>query len=292
MKKSFLLAACAAALSAAPVSAQSTSTTVRDRIGQILGNLLGIGNNATSSLEGQWSANRRPLGDQRYAWESRVDSDVRSGVLTQAVGTRLKSDYYALVQLEAQYGQDGTFTASERSELTARYNTLLQVLSDRQYSGQYPGTGVTPTAEVASGQTEFNRRVDAQVSARKITRAAATRLKNDYAALIRTETNYLSDGVLTESERDDLDARLDALDSRVGDTAYATPVTAKSRLDAIARALPTSGLNAAARAQLLVEHGDLVRLEAAYSQLNPTAAETAYLESRLANLETRARVSR
>ena len=287
MKKSFLLAACAAALTAAPVSAQ-TNTTVRDRLGQILGNILGVGNNATSSLEGQWTANRRPLGDQRYAWDSRVDSDVRSGALTQAVGTRLKSDYYALVQLEARYGQDGTFTTTERTELTSRYNALLQVLSDRQYSG----TSATPTAQVANGQAEFDRRVDAQVSSRKITRAAATRLKSDYAALIRTETNYLSDGTLSDSERNDLDARLDALDQRVGDTAYATPATAKSRLDAIASALPTSGLNTAARAQLLVEHGDLVRLEAAYSRLNPTTAETAYLEGRIADLETRARVRR
>ncbi len=42
---------------------------------------------------------------------------------------------------------------------------------------------------------------------------------------------------------------------RFGDTAYTMPVTAKSRLDAIVRALPTSGLTASTRAQLLVEHG-------------------------------------
>lgn len=289
MKKSLFLAACAAALTAAPVSAQTTTNTVRDRIGQILGNLLGVGTNATASLEGQWTANRRPLGDQRYAWDSRVDSDVRSGALTQAVGTRLKSDYYALVQLEARYGQDGSFTTTERSDLTSRYNALLQVLNDRQYSG----TGsAAATAEVANGQAAFDARVDAQVQARRITRAAATRLKSDYAALIRTESNYLGDGTLSASERDDLDARLDALDQRVGDTAYATPATAKSRLDAIAAALPSSGLTAAARAQLLVEHGDLVRLEAAYARTQPSAADSAYLESRIANLETRAKVRR
>lgn len=287
MRFPLALTAAAAALAAVPVSAQTTTTTTRDRIGQILGNLLGVGNSANSALDGQWRAGRLPLGNQQGEFSARVDSDVRTGVLTQATGTRLKADYTALVDLEARYSADGSFSTAERSDLTARYNALLQVLADRRYSDS-----VVSRAEVSEGQAEFNRRVEAQVSARKLTRTAGTRLKNDYAALIQVETGYLRDGVLTETERDDLDARLDALDVRVGDVAYAAPVTAKSRLDAIARALPTSGLTTAARTQLLVEHGDLVRLEAAYARLTPTADERAYLEQRLANLETRARVIR
>lgn len=291
MKHLLLAAAASAALVASPVSAQ-TSTSARDRIGQILGNLLGIGNSASNSLDGQWTANRRPLANQRAEFETRVDSEVRGSRLSQADGSRLKSDYYALVNLEAQYGSDRTYTATERSELTTRYNELLQVLADGRYGGIGSGTGFGPRAEVAEGQIEFDRRVDAAVGARRITRVTATRLKADYAALIRVETDYLRDGTLSERERDDLDTRLDALDQRVGDVAYTTPVTTKTRLDAIATALPTSGLTAAARTQLLVEHGDLVRLEAAYARTSPSSADRAYLESRIANLETRARVRR
>ncbi|WP_133365641.1 hypothetical protein [Qipengyuania sediminis] len=285
-----LTAAAAAALTTTPLAAQTTSTqpSVRDRIGQVLGNLLGIGSSASNSLEGQWTANRRPLADQRVQFDARVDSDVRAGRLSQTDGSRLKSDYAALVALEAQYGADRTYSAAERGELTARYNDLLQVLAD----GRYAGSAFGPRAEVAEGQAAFNARVDAAVTARRITRVAATRLKSDYAALIAVETGYLRDGTLSETERDDLDARLDALDQRVGDVAYATPVTFKTRLDAIARALPTSGLTATARTQLLVEHGDLVRLEAAYARTAPTSDERAYLERRIANLETRARVTR
>lgn len=288
MKKALILAAASAALVAAPLSAQ-TNTSARDRIGQILGNLLGMGNSADSSLAGQWTANRRPLGEQRAQFEARVDADVRSGRLPQATGARLKSDYYALANLEAQYGADRSFTTAERNELTTRYNELLQVLTD----GRYADAGYGARAEVAEGQVEFNRRVDASVTARRITRVAATRLKADYNALVRTEANYLQDGALSDSERGDLDRRLDALDERVGDVAYsAAPATARARLDAIARAVPTSGLAAAARTRLMVEHGDLMRLEAAYARLTPSAEERAYLESRLTNLETRARVRR
>lgn len=289
MRHPLLLAAAAAALVATPLAAQtSTTPTARDRIGQILGNLLGVGNSADSSLDGQWTANRRPLTNQRAEFYARVDTEVRASRMTQADGNRLKSDYSSLVTLEAQYGADRSFTATERTELTTRYNELLQVLAD----GRYSDTAFAPRAEVAEGQVEFNRRVDAALAGRRITRVAASRLKADYTALVRVETDYLRDGVLSETERDDLDARLDALDVRVGDVAYTVPVTARTRLDAIARALPTSGLTAAARAQLLVEHGDLVRLEAAYARLSATADERAYLERRLVNLETRARVKR
>ncbi|WP_157973368.1 hypothetical protein, partial [Blastomonas sp. UPD001] len=65
-----------------------------------------------------------------------------------------------------------------------------------------------------------------------------------------------------------------------------------ARLDAIARALPASGLSASAQAQLRVEHEDLTRLEAAYARLTPSADERAYLDRRLGDLETRARVRR
>lgn len=289
MRSSFLFAAAALALTATPVTAQtSTSTSARDRIGQILGNLLGMGNSSDNSLDGQWTANRRPLANQRAEFDSRVDADVRAGKLTQSIGTRLRADYVDLIDLEARYGSDRNFTATERSELTERYNALLQVLAD----GRYSDTAFGQRAEVAEGQSEFNRRVDTSLSARRITRTAATRLKSDYSALIRVETDYLRDGSLSESEREDLDSRLDALDVRVGDVAYTVPVTNRTRLDAIGRALPTSGLTSAARTQLLVEHGDLVRLEGAYARLTPTADERAYLERRLVNLETRARVRR
>ena len=289
MRVSYLLSAAALALVTTPLAAQSTGggTTSRDRLGQILGNILGVGNSANSALDGQWRAGRLPLGNQQVEFNARVDSDVRSGLMPQATGTRLKADYAALVNLEARYGADRSFSTSERSELTARYNELLQVLADRQYSGN-----VSSPAAVSEGQAEFNRRVDAQVAARKLTRTSGTRLKADYSSVVQVEAGYLRDGVISEAEQDDLDARLDALDVRVGDVAYASPVTAKSRLDAIARALPNSGLAAAARAQLLVEHGDLLRLEAAYARATASAEERAYLEQRIANLETRARVAR
>jgi len=287
MKKYLALTAAAGmALAAGPALAQA-STTTNDPIAAILGAVFGDRAGATTSIESQWAAGQTPLANQRAQFESRVDTEVRTGTLSQATGARVKADYYELVQLEARYGADRRFTTAERTELADRYGDLTQVLADRAYADN----ATAATAEVADGRAAFESRVNAAVSARRISRTQGTRLKSDYAALVQVEAGYLRDGVITVAERDDLDARLDGLDVRLGDTTYAAAqLTPRARLDAINRALPSSGLSSTARAQLQIEYEDISRLESAYARLNTSADDRAYLERRLADLEARARV--
>lgn len=279
-------AVAAMVLTATPALAQQQSTR-QDPIGAILGTLFGTGN--SNSLDAQWAIGQTPLTNQRAQFESRVDAEVRAGTISQATGARLKSDYAALVELETRYGSDRRFTTAERTELANRYRDLTNVLAAGGYAD-----GATATADVADGRAEFESRVNAAVTARRISRTQGTRLKTDYAAVVQVEADYLRDGVISPTERDDLDARLDALDARLGDTNYAAaPVlTPRQRLDAIALALPTSGLTSAEQAQLRVEQEDLSRLESAYSRLTASAEERAYLERRVAELEIRARMRR
>jgi len=300
--KSFYTATAAAALvlsSGAALAQTSTNTndqqrsTQQDRLNSIFGALFGDRTGSTDTIEAQWAAGRMPLGTQRAQFESRIDSDVRSGALDQRTGLRMKSDYAELVQLEARYGADRRFTTQERAYLADRYGRLTQALAD----GNYADTNAdgTMTSTVMEGQTAFNQRVDASVTGRRVTRVVGTRLKNDYAALVRTEANYMRDGMISQQEQDDLDMRLDSLDARVGDTGYSSNTVAQTprmRLDTLARALPSSGLTAAAQAQLRVEHEDLSRLEAAYARINATADDEAYLERRLTDIEMRARLRR
>lgn len=281
-----LAAATALALTAGEAMAQS-STSQNDSIGAIFSAIFGDRYGATSSIEGQWAAGQTPLANQRAQFESRVDGQVSSGVLTQATGTRVKADYAALVQLESRYGADRRFTSTERTDLGDRYGALTQVLAD----GGYADNATAATAEVADGRAAFDTRVNTAITQRRISRTQGTRLKTDYGAVVQVETGYLRDGVITTAERADLDARLDALDVRLGDTGYATaPLTPRARLEAIGRAVPSSGLSSAAKAQLQVEYEDLNRLESAYSRINPSTDEQAYLDRRLTDLETRARV--
>jgi len=287
--------ACAAgALILTPGSAlaQTSSAgqpTQEDRVGAILGTLFGDGLGVSTSIERQWAVGRRPLATQRLQFNARINADVRSGSLTQANGARVMAEYDQLVALETRYGADNRFTTQERTELGDRYGDLTQALTE----GGYANDGGSAMS-VAEGRSEFERRVDAGVSARRLSRIEATRLKRDYAALIQTEASFARDSI-SDREQEDLDARLDALDARVGDTAYGggpAVLDNRTRLSNVDRALNTSGLSATSRAQVRVELGDLTRLAAAYARAAPTSEDRSYLERRIADLETRARVRR
>lgn len=291
-----LLATAAFLATASTAAAQTTTQTdqqsrQQERINSIFGALFGDRSGSTGSLESQWATGRTPLANQRTQFESRVDSDVRSGGLDQRTAARLKADYAELVQLELRYGADRRFTTQERSELAERYNALTQILANQTYGDD----DEMQSPNVAEGQSEFFARVDASIAARRLSRVAGNRLKADYRLLAQTEANYLRDGVLDERERDDLDARLDALDERVGDTAYSgnnNTLPPRARLSAIENAISSSNLSAAAQAQLRIEHGDLSYLEAAYARLTMTADDRRYLESRLSDLERRLQIRR
>ena len=288
-KKISLLAASAMLALSLPAAAQTGSEQSQDaqenRVGAIIGALFGDRLGASTSIERQWAAGRKPLATQQSQFNSRIDADVRSGALTSSNGSRMKSEYGELVALEARFAADGRFTTQERTELGDRYGALTQALSEGGY-----GDDEQDSRSVADGRAEFERRVDAAVSARRLSRTQASTLKRDYAALIQTEASYARDG-LSSRERDDLDARLDA---RVGDTAYGgNPVLDnRTRLANVERALSGSGIGSAAQAQIRVELGDLTRLEAAYARTSPSSDDRAYIERRISDLETRARVRR
>ena len=136
------------------------------------------------------------------------------------------------------------------------------------------------------------------MAARRLTRTEATRLKTDYQALIQVETRYNADGSINATERADLDARLDALDVRVGDgpsgqTGSTAPLPARTRLanleTSVTSAERAGAVTRADAADIRVELGDLTRLEAAYSRTSPSSDDTAYLTRRIGELETRVR---
>ncbi len=289
------VAAGAILLTAAPVLGQSdTAAPSKDaqenRLGDIIGALFGDRLGASASIEGQWARGRKPLATQRTQFHTRIDTDMRSGALTSVNGARLKAEYDKLVDLEARYGADNRFTTQERTDLGDRYGALTQTLSE----GGYADDSNSSRTSVADGRVDFERRVDAAAASRKISRTEASRLKRDYASLIQTEASYARDGI-SEREQDDLDSRLDALDARVGDTGYGGNTPAldnRTRLANIERALGSSSLNSSAQAQLRVELGDVTRLEAAYSRTSPSSDDRSYLERRIVDLETRARVRR
>lgn len=200
-------AALALAITAGAASAQTPATN-QDRLGAVVGALFGdrLG---LSAMDQAWLRGGRPLRDGQSQFTGRIDAGVRAGSVSASAATKLRADYTALVDLENRYAADGIST-QERADLNARYTALTQTLD----SG---AAGYGETSTVAEGRAAFDARVDAAVTARRLTRTEATRLKTDYQALIQVETRYNADGSINATERADLDARLDALDVRVGD---------------------------------------------------------------------------
>ncbi|MFA4940311.1 hypothetical protein [Brevundimonas sp.] len=285
-----LVATTALTLAAGAAGAQTQApSTTQDRLGAVVGALFGdrLG---LSAMDQAWLRGGRPLRDGQSQFSTQVDASLRAGSVSSSAATRLRSDYTALVDLETRYAADGINT-QERADLNARYTALTQTL-------QSGASGYEETDTAAQGRAAFNARVDAAVTARRLTRTEATRLKTDYQALIQIETRYNADGTINATERADLDARLDALDLRVGDgptgtTPPAANLTARVRLTNLETTLTASersgAVTRAEAADIRVEAGDLARLDAAYTRTSPSADDTAYLSRRIGELEARAR---
>lgn len=294
------LAAGAVVLSMAPLAQAQTAygqsnsnynqqpSNGQEVFGQILQNL--FGGQTTGSVDAEWSRGRRALGAQQTTFNGRLDAQVRSGAIQQYSADRIRTDYDALVRLEAQYGQDGRFTTQERSDLTTRYNALTSALEDGGY-----GDDVGGYQSAADGRADFDARVNAAVTARTLTRTDATRLRSDYAAIVAAEVGFQRDG-LSARERQDIEARLDAIDARIpggnygGANGGGYQQTPRDRLTAIDRAVSSLARTEQDRLRPQVE--DLTRLEAAYSRTRPSADDQSYLERRLGELEVQARVRR
>lgn len=280
------LAAFSLILSPAPAAVAQNSSN-QDRFGQVLGALLGQG----TSMDAQWQRGAMPLSAGQAQFQARLESDVRSGVMSPGSANRLKTDFSALVLLESQYAADGRFTTQERTDLTNRYSAITQRLD------QPSEAEVDTSPSVAEGRVDFDARVNAALIARSITRTQATRLRTDYRTLIQVEATYARDGISAQ-EREDLDARLDALDERLGDGPRAPSVTISPRvrladiLVAVTAGERSGALTRQEASEVRATQADLAHLEVAYSRVATSADESAYLVRRIEELEARTRGNR
>ena len=175
--------------------------------------LLGAVFGTSQTLDSEWSRGRRPLYNQRAAFDARLQTSVRDGTLSYSQSARLRADYDALVELETRYAADGRITTTERADLTARYRDLTDRLQNGGYGEDGDGYGWRPLGDM---RQEFFARLDAGVRDRTLSRTEATRLRTDFNALVQLETTYGRNGI-DAREQQDLEARLADLNRRVGD---------------------------------------------------------------------------
>lgn len=183
-------------------------------IGALFGAVFGNSFGNDQQFEQDYDQGRRPLAERREALEARIDAGVRDGSISRTEAARLRSEYNSLVQLETRYAADGRLTTQERTDLRARYQALSQRVGDARDDGGYDDD--YDWRPLADQRVAFNARVDLALRDRRISRTEATRLRADFDALARLETDYRRDG-LSDRERQDLTTRLADLDRRIGD---------------------------------------------------------------------------
>ncbi|HYC97430.1 hypothetical protein [Brevundimonas sp.] len=196
----------------------SGQPAVQDQPGGVFGALLGAlfgvqtADQGDQVLDEDWSRGRRPLYQRRADLDARIEAGVRDGSISRTEAGRLRDDYDALVQLETRYAADGRMTTTERRELRDRYRALSQRVGDERRDDD-AGYGWQPLADQRAA---FSARVDVAVRNRDVTRSEGTRLRADFDALVRLESDYRRDG-LSAREQEDLASRLAELNRRVGD---------------------------------------------------------------------------
>ncbi|MFN3669356.1 MAG: hypothetical protein ACK4VY_08620 [Brevundimonas sp.] len=122
----------------------------------------------------------RPLADQRAAFDARLSSAERDRRLTRTESLRLRSDFDALVRLEADYRRDG-LSDREQEDLTRRLADLDRRIGDGGgYDGGYDGGfGVDPRA------AQIEARIAAGERSGQISRTEAARLRDELRDLTR-----------------------------------------------------------------------------------------------------------
>ena len=118
-----------------------------------------------------------PLYGQTAAFDARVAAALRARDITRTESTRLRADFQALVQLEAQYQRDG-LSDRERQDLEARYADLNRRVGDDYVPGN-GGYGNDPRA------AQIDARITAGERSGAISRAEAARLRTELADLSR-----------------------------------------------------------------------------------------------------------
>jgi|GEM_PF-534108 len=236
----------------------------------------GYGNN------GQWV----PIASRQTWLEDRISAGQRDRSLTSRDATRLRSEFQTIARLEVQYRRGG-LTSAEQADLDRRFEALRARLPAERQDYQYGGQSV------AQRQIAFEGRIDTALRNRTLTSQDAGRLRAEFQAIVRLETQYRANG-LTTAEQADLDRRLDALEARIpgqgqdGQYGWRDMSQRQFEIDArIDNALRDRALTTRDAAQLRAEFQAIVRLEAQYRQGGMTAAQQNDLDRRFEALSAR-----
>ncbi|MBO9519736.1 MAG: hypothetical protein J7493_16875 [Porphyrobacter sp.] len=142
------------------------------------------------------------IADGRADFERRVDSAVYDRRVSRTQGSRLKTDYVALIRVEQGYLQDGVISANERADLDSRLDALDARVGDTGYGV----ATLTPRQRLdAIGRT---------LPSSSLSTTAQAQLQVEYQDLSHLEAAYARTSPSSQDQAY-LDQRLTDLESRL-----------------------------------------------------------------------------
>lgn len=147
------------------------------------------------------------IAEGRTAFDARVDAALRNRDISRTEATRLKSDYYALVQLETSYSRNG-LDSRERADLQTQLRALNERVGDDWDNGGY-GSG-----DYRGRLSRISAAIDSGTRSGQINRTEGDRLRTELEDLTRLEAAYAPSGFNTD-ENSYLTRRIGELETRV-----------------------------------------------------------------------------
>ena len=147
----------------------------------------------------------------------RIDAGVAHNDLTREEANSLRDDFHQIERVEQEFRRGG-FTGPEIAELNRRLAALeTRVVKNRNDGDRRGGGGSSYDQGWQSldlRRAELERRLDAGVAQKDLTRDEAGNLREEFNALQRVEHDYRQNG-LTTAERQDLDRRYQLLTAKI-----------------------------------------------------------------------------
>ena len=175
------------------------------------------------------------MNERRADLLARIDAGVTAGDLTRSEAAGLREDFEGLIRREDFYRQDGSLSTAERRDLDLAFAELSRRIHRERADDQRaavtvpaPPPPAVATAEppppdrtrwrdIRNVEADLAERIDEARENGAIDEAEAKRLHEDASDLIRLEDDYrASPPGLTREEIADLEARIGAIEDRVG----------------------------------------------------------------------------
>jgi hypothetical protein len=185
----------------------------------------------SSGVDDGWPS----MNERRADLLARIEAGVTAGDLTRSEAAGLREDFEGLIRREDFYRQDGQLSTAERRDLDQAFADLSRRIHRERTDDQRLATATppppvaatpaeTPPAndrtrwrDIRNVQADLDERIDEAKENQTIGEGEAKRLHEDASDLIRLEDDYrASPPGLTREEITDLEARIAAIEDRVG----------------------------------------------------------------------------